>query len=340
MSEALLEVRGLSAQFDGPERPGQPVRAVEDVHLRIASGETVGLVGESGCGKSTLAHCLLRLVPPPGRIVKGEILWKGRDLLGLSEKAIRRIRGKEIALIFQEASAALNPVLTVGQHVAEPLRVHQGMSRREALKESVELLRAVRIPDPALRARDYPHQMSGGMKQRVLIAMAIACSPDLLIADEPTSALDVTVQAQILELIGHLKERFRLAVLLISHDLGVVAQNADRVAVMYAGRIVEEAPVDSIFRDPKHPYTTGLLRSLPRRNEASGKTTLEGIPGAVPDLTDLPAGCAFAPRCRLEFDACREAVPPLGEVSPRHFAACYAYPEILSAIGEREHRAR
>jgi len=174
LSEALLEVRGLSAQFDGPERPGQPVRAVEDVHLRIAPGETVGLVGESGCGKSTLAHCLLRLVPPPGRIVKGEILWKGRDLLGLSEKAIRRIRGKEIALIFQEASAALNPVLTVGQHVAEPLRVHQGMSRREALKESVELLRAVRIPDPALRARDYPHQMSGGMKQRVLIDMAIA----------------------------------------------------------------------------------------------------------------------------------------------------------------------
>jgi peptide/nickel transport system ATP-binding protein len=337
MSETLLEVRGLSVQFDTATGP---IRAVDDVDLSIARGQTVGLVGESGCGKSTLAYALLRLVPPPGRIVEGEVLWKGTDLLRLPDKEIRRVRGKEIALIFQEPSAALNPVLTVGDQVAEPLRVHQGMSRRDAWAKTVELFRAVRIPDAETRVDDYPHQMSGGMKQRVLIAMAIACSPDLLVADEPTTALDVTIQAQILELLDQLKEQLRLAILLISHDLGVVAQNADRVAVMYAGRIVEEAPVDSLFKDPKHPYTSGLLRSLPRRSGAStidargtggARKRLEAIPGTVPDLAELPPGCAFAPRCPLEFDLCGSAVPPLTEIASGHLAACYKHQEVINA---------
>ena len=334
MSETLLEVRGLSVQFDTAIGP---IRAVDDVHLNIARGQTVGLVGESGCGKSTLAYALLRLVPPPGRIVEGEVLWKGTDLLRLPDKEIRRVRGKEIALIFQEPSAALNPVLTVGDQVAEPLRIHQGMSRRDALAKTVELFRAVHIPDAETRVDDYAHQMSGGMKQRVLIAMAIACSPDLLIADEPTTALDVTIQAQILDLLDQLKEQFRLAILLVSHDLGVVAQNADRVAVMYAGRIVEEAPVDSLFKDPKHPYTSGLLRSLPRRGRTLTRGTrgtrerLEAIPGTVPDLAELPPGCAFAPRCPLEFDLCGSAVPPLTEIASRHLAACYKHEEVINA---------
>ena len=247
------------------------------------------------------------------------------------------MRGKEIALIFQEPSAALNPVLTVGDQVAEPLRIHQGMSRRDALAKTVELFRAVHIPDAETRVDDYAHQMSGGMKQRVLIAMAIACSPDLLIADEPTTALDVTIQAQILDLLDQLKEQFRLAILLVSHDLGVVAQNADRVAVMYAGRIVEEAPVDSLFKDPKHPYTSGLLRSLPRRGRTLTRGTrgtrerLEAIPGTVPDLAELPPGCAFAPRCPLEFDLCGSAVPPLTEIASRHLAACYKHEEVINA---------
>ena len=334
MSETLLEVRGLSVQFDTATGP---IRAVDDVHLNIARGQTVGLVGESGCGKSTLAYALLRLVPPPGRIVEGEVLWKGTDLLRLPDKEIRRVRGKEIALIFQEPSAALNPVLTVGDQVAEPLRIHQGMSRRDALAKTVELFRAVHIPDAETRVDDYAHQMSGGMKQRVLIAMAIACAPDLLIADEPTTALDVTIQAQILDLLDQLKEQFRLAILLVSHDLGVVAQNADRVAVMYAGRIVEEAPVDSLFKDPRHPYTSGLLRSLPRRGRTLTRGTrgtrerLEAIPGTVPDLAELPPGCAFAPRCPLEFDLCGSAVPPLTEIASGHLAACYKHEEVINA---------
>ena len=334
MSETLLEVRGLSVQFDTATGP---IRAVDDVHLNIVRGQTVGLVGESGCGKSTLAYALLRLVPPPGRIVEGEILWKGTDLLRLPDKEIRRVRGKEIALIFQEPSAALNPVLTVGDQVAEPLRIHQGMSRRDALAKTVELFRAVHIPDAETRVDDYAHQMSGGMKQRVLIAMAIACAPDLLIADEPTTALDVTIQAQILDLLDQLKEQFRFAILLVSHDLGVVAQNADRVAVMYAGRIVEEAPVDSLFKDPRHPYTSGLLRSLPRRGRTLTRGTrgtrerLEAIPGTVPDLAELPPGCAFAPRCPLEFDLCGSAVPPLTEIASGHLAACYKHEEVINA---------
>ena len=336
MNETLLEVRDLSVQFDTATGP---IRPVDGVHLNIARRETVGLVGESGCGKSTLAYALLRLVPPPGSIVGGEILWKGNDLLRLPDKEIRRVRGREIALIFQEPSAALNPVLTVGDQVAEPLRVHQDMSRRDALAKAVELFRAVRIPDAETRVDDYPYQMSGGMKQRVLIAMAIACAPDLLVADEPTTALDVTIQAQILELLEQLKEQFQLAILLVSHDLGVVAQNADRVAVMYAGRIVEEAPIDSLFKDPKHPYTSGLLRSLPRSGTSrigTGGTgrvreRLEAIQGTVPDLAELPPGCAFAPRCPLEFDLCGSAVPPLTKIESEHLAACYKHQEVVNA---------
>jgi len=335
LNEPILEARGLSARFD---RPGEPaVRALEDIHLRIAPGETLGLVGESGCGKTTLAYSLLRLLPPTGRIVNGEVLWKGRDLLRLSHEELRRVRGKEIALIFQDPTAALNPVLTIGTQVAEPLRIHQGMSRRQAWDKAVELLRAVGIADPAARAKDYPHQLSGGMRQRVSIAMAIACSPDLLIADEPTSALDVTVQAQILELLERLQAELSLAILLVSHDLGVIAHHADRVAVMYAGRIVEEAPVDLVFRDPKHPYTAGLLRSV--MNGSSRGKKLEAIPGSVPDLAALPPGCAFAPRCSLETDLCRRVVPPLLAVSANHLTACYEYPEIAAAAGAKAEKA-
>lgn len=331
MSQVLLEVRGLSTEL---ATANGPIRPVDDIHLRIEPGQTVGLVGESGCGKSTLAYSLLRLVPAPGRIVAGEILWKGRDLLRLTESDIRQVRGKEISLIFQEPSAALNPVLTVGEQVSETLRAHDGMAGPDAHQRTVDLFRAVGIPDPAERVSDYPHQMSGGMKQRVLIAMAIACSPDLLIADEPTTALDVTIQSQIMDLLARLKERLQVAILLISHDLGVVAENADRVAVMYAGRIVEEASVDSLFKDPKHPYTAALLRSIPRRPDSPGypaREKLEVIPGTVPDPADLPPGCAFAPRCPLKFEPCLDAVPALAEVSPGHHAACYTHPEVGAA---------
>jgi peptide/nickel transport system ATP-binding protein len=322
----LLDIRGLTTLFDTGDRE---LRAVNGVHLSLEAGETLGLVGESGCGKSMLASSILRLVPPPGRIASGEIRWKGRDLVPLSESEMRRVRGREIGLVFQEPAAALNPVMTVGDQVAEPLRVHLGLSRREAKKRVVELFQAVRIADPERRVGDYPHEMSGGMKQRVLIAAAIACSPDLLIADEPTTALDVTVQAQVLELLRRLKEEYRLAMLLISHDLGVVAENADRVAVMYAGRIVEEAPVRSIFKNPGHPYTAGLLRSLPRRS-GNGRARLEAIDGTVPDLARLPQGCAFAPRCPLRFEPC-DSVPPLVEVAPGHRAACYRHEPVLAA---------
>jgi oligopeptide/dipeptide ABC transporter ATP-binding protein len=332
LNGALLEVRGLSARFDDPGDPRRSVRALDDIHLQIAPGETLGLVGESGCGKTTLAFSLLRLLPRPGRIVTGEVLWKGRELLRLPDDAMRRVRGREIAMIFQDPAAALNPVLTIGTQVAEPLRVHRGMSRRQAWSEAVALLGAMGISDPAARARDYPHQMSGGMKQRVSIATAIACSPDLLIADEPTSALDVTVQAQILDLLERLKAELHLAILLVSHDLGVVAQHVDRVAVMYAGRIVEEAPVGAVFHDPKHPYTRGLLAALVNGSGTSGKKKLSAIPGTMPDLAALPPGCAFAPRCPIELEWCRRAVPPLLTVSADHLAACYAYPEVVAAI--------
>jgi oligopeptide/dipeptide ABC transporter ATP-binding protein len=321
--DVLLEIRGLTTEFE--TRDGR-FRAVDDLHLKVERGQTVGLVGESGCGKSMLAYSILRLVPPPGRVVTGEVMWKGRDLHRLGENDLRKVRGREIALIFQEPSAALNPVLSIGDHVSEPLRIHLKLGRKEAKEKAAELLRAVRIPDPSRRLADYPHQMSGGMKQRVLIAMAIACSPDLLIADEPTTALDVTVQAQILDLLSRLKEEYHLSLLLISHDLGVVAQNVDRLAVMYAGRIVEQADVRSIFEEPKHPYTEGLLRSIPRSG-ASGdeRKRLEAIEGTVPNLANLPPGCAFSPRCPDRFEPCDRQPPSLMEVASGHLAACFKH---------------
>jgi len=325
MSEHLLQIRGLTTELE--TRDGR-LRAVDNVDLTVERGQTVGLVGESGCGKSMLAYSILRLVPPPGRVTAGEVFWKGHDLHRQTEDELRKVRGREIALIFQEPSAALNPVLTIGDHVAEPLRIHLRMGRKEAHERAAELLKAVLIPDPTKRLADYPHQMSGGMKQRVLIAMAIACSPDLLIADEPTTALDVTVQAQILELLSRLKEEYNLSLLLISHDLGVVAQNVDHLAVMYAGRIVEQAPVAAIFNDTKHPYTEGLLRSIPRPGvNGEGKRRLEAIEGTVPNLAELPPGCAFHPRCPYRFEPCDTVTPTLKEVVPSHFASCHKYSE-------------
>src|SRR5436190_2449488 len=306
----MLEVSHLTTVFD---LPGGPAPAVDDVSFEVRAGETLGLVGESGSGKSVTALSIMRLVRPPGRIAGGSIRFKGRDLLTLSEPEMRAIRGAEIALIFQEPMTALNPVFTIGDQVAEALLVHGRVTRRDAPARVVELLSAVRIPEPAARARDYPHQLSGGMRQRVLIAMAIACKPSLVIADEPTTALDVTIQAQILDLLRDMKQQFNLALLLITHDLGVVAETADRVAVMYAGRIVEHGPVRAIFRHPQHPYTRGLLASIP--GGAPGQR-LKAIDGAVPLLNALPPGCAFNPRCPDRFEPCTTEPPPDYAVGP------------------------
>jgi len=305
----LLEVRGLRTFFFLPEGV---VKAVNDVSFDLDEGRILGLVGESGCGKSVTALSLLRLVGPPGRMVGGSVRLKGRDIMSLREEEIRRVRGSEIAMIFQEPGAALNPVLTIGFQIAEVAMVHKGMRKKEAMELAVSLLDEVRIPDPARRAREYPHQMSGGMKQRVMIAMSLVCEPAVLIADEPTTALDVTIQAQILDLLARLRERHGLSILLITHDLGVVADVADRVAVMYAGKIVEEANVTDIFRRPRHPYTQGLLRSLPRQSsEARASRRLPTLEGGVPDLLRLPPGCAFTPRCPRRFEMCDQYAPPL-----------------------------
>ncbi len=313
-SDYLLEVRGLRAAFF---TQAGVVKAVDDVSFRMAAGEVLGLVGESGCGKSATALSLMRLLPPPGRIIGGEILFKGTDLLALPEPAVRKLRGSEISLIFQEPVAALNPVFTVGYQVGESLMIHRGMRRREALEQAVRMLEEVSMPDPRRRAGEYPHQLSGGMCQRVMIASALICGPSLLIADEPTTALDVTIQAQILDLLLRLRDKYRLTILLITHDLGVVAEAADRVAVMYAGRIVEEASVHDLFRSPLHPYTAGLMRSVPGRAgrggapAGAGRPKLHAIEGAVPDLLALPDGCAFSPRCPDVMPECRERPPAL-----------------------------
>ena len=294
---ALLDVDRLTTAFP---IEGRLVSAVSGVSFTLDAGETLALVGESGCGKSLTALSILRLVDPPGRIVGGAVRLEGRDLLPLGERAMRAIRGREIGLVLQEPMTALNPVYTIGSQIAEALEVH-GLARgREARTRAIELLEAVRVPDPQRRVDDYPHQLSGGLRQRALIAAALACQPKLLIADEPTTALDVTIQGQILGLLRDLKARFRLALLLITHDLGVVAQQADRVAVMYAGRIVEEAPVRTLFRDPKHPYTRGLLASQPGVHG----TRLRAIEGTVPRLGHIAAGCPFAPRCADRFEPC------------------------------------
>jgi peptide/nickel transport system ATP-binding protein len=328
----LLEVRGLTTRL---ESEGGVLRPVNDVSLSIGAGETVALVGESGSGKSMLALSLMRILPPRGRIERGEVRWKGRDLLSMSRAEMRRVRGREISLVLQESGAALNPVRTVGDQVAEPLRAHLALPPRDASARAVELLREVRIPDPEHRAKAYPHELSGGMKQRVLIAMAIACDPELLIADEPTTALDVTLQARILELLARLKGERGLSLLLITHDLGLVRGNADRVAVMYAGRIVEEASSAEILASPAHPYTHGLWQSVPKpRGDAPGRATLAAMAGSIPYLAALPPGCAFEPRCPVRFETCRSAVPsllPTSPAPPPHRSACFHNPAVREA---------
>ncbi|HJZ30086.1 MAG TPA: ABC transporter ATP-binding protein [Hyphomicrobiaceae bacterium] len=309
------------------------VQAVDGVDLTVAKGETLGVVGESGCGKTVTAMSILKLVPmPPGRIVAGQILWRGRDLVPLPPEAMNGIRAKEIAIVFQEPMTSLNPVYTVGEQIAEVVRRHEGLGRRAALAKTVDMLRLVQIPNPQRRVHDYPHQFSGGMRQRVMIAMALACDPKLLIADEPTTALDVTIQAQILELLHDMKSRFGMAVMLITHAMGVVAETAQRVVVMYAGKVIEEASVEQLFGRPRHPYTRGLIRSIPRIDRAaSAKTRLETIGGVVPSLLNPPAGCRFAARCQYAMAKCRESVPPLLQVADGHKVACVLeQPETVS----------
>jgi oligopeptide/dipeptide ABC transporter ATP-binding protein len=318
--QPLLRVLDLTTTF---KVPTGIVRAVDHVSFELHRGETLGLVGESGSGKSMTALSILRLVQPPGQTEGGPITFNGRrDLLELSEREMRQIRGAEIGFIFQEPMTALNPVFTIGDQIAEAMLVHGRMRRSEARTKARELLDAVRLPDPERRLRDYPHQLSGGMRQRVLIAIALACQPLLLIADEPTTALDVTIQAEILDLLQEMKEKLDLALLLITHDLGVVAGRAERVAVMYAGRIVEEGPVRQVFQSPKHPYTRGLLASIPGR--APGQR-LQAIEGTVPNLAMLPQGCAYEPRCPDRFDVCATAPPPAFQVGPDRSTRCYLH---------------
>jgi len=323
----LLEVRDLQTHF--PTRSGL-VRAVDGVNFHLDRGELLGLVGESGCGKSITALSVMRLIAPPGRIVNGEILFEGKDLLRLSDAEMRQMRGDDIAMIFQDPMTSLNPVFRVGEQIAEALRLHRKLSRKDARRATIEAMREVAIPDPARRVDDYPHQLSGGMRQRVMIAMALACNPKLLIADEPTTALDVTIQAQILELLDELRKQ---------RELGVVAEVADRVAVMYTGRIVEESPVDELFARPKHPYTEGLLRSVPKltSEHVAKKERLETIEGIVPRPTDLPPGCHFAPRCPHRMPRCTEEDIPLYELDGGVRVRCVLYD--LAAAVAADHEA-
>ena len=320
----LLEIQDLQTHF---VTDAGTVRAVDGVSLTVRKGETLGVVGESGCGKSVTALSVLRLIPnPPGKIVGGKILLDGRNLLDLREDEMRKVRGASISMIFQEPMTSLNPVFTVGDQIAEGVRLHQRLSKRDSWNKAIEMLRLVRIPDADRRVKEYPHQMSGGMRQRVMIAMALSCNPHLLIADEPTTALDVTIQAQILELLNQLKAELGMAVMLITHDLGVVADTAARVAVMYAGRVVEQAPVLELFTNPLHPYTQGLLNSIPRIEKAERRPRLQAIPGMVPDLLDLPRGCKFQARCTKVFDACRGEEPQLKPMgAANHIVRCCLY---------------
>jgi peptide/nickel transport system ATP-binding protein len=319
--ERLLEISGLKVHFKTDDGW---VRAVDGVDIGVEAGETLCIVGESGCGKTVTAKTILKLIDmPPGKIVAGRIAWQGRDIVPMTPAQMRDIRAKEIGFIFQEPMTSLNPVYTVGDQIAESLRTHEGLSRRAAMDRAAEMLSLVQIPNAARRVNDYPHQFSGGMRQRVMIAMALACNPKLVIADEPTTALDVTIQAQILDLLEEMKDRLGMAVLLITHAMGVVAEVAQRVIVMYAGKVVEEAPVGELFANPRHPYTQGLIRSIPRLDLAATEhRRLEAIPGTVPSLLNPPEGCRFAARCRYATDACRAAEPPLREVSPGHKVAC------------------
>ncbi|WP_418316337.1 ABC transporter ATP-binding protein [Piscinibacter sakaiensis] len=318
---ALLEIKGLKTHFKTDDGW---LHAVDGVDMAIDAGETLGVVGESGCGKSVTAKTVLKLIDmPPGKIVAGQVLWQGRDLVPMGDQEMRRVRAKEIAIIFQEPMTSLNPVYSVGEQIAESLRLHEGLSRKAAIARAVEMLDRVRIPTAARRVHDYPHQFSGGMRQRVMIAIALACNPKLLIADEPTTALDVTIQAQILDLLAELKSELGMAVMLITHAMGVVAEVAQRVVVMYAGKVVEEAPVADLFANPRHPYTQGLIRSIPRIDTAAThKQRLEAIPGTVPKLVEPREGCRFASRCRYVQPACTTATPPLREVAPGHRVAC------------------
>jgi oligopeptide/dipeptide ABC transporter ATP-binding protein len=315
----VLEVRNLKTHFFTDHGI---IKAVDDVSFSVAKGKTLGLVGESGCGKSVTAMSVARLVGRPGRIVGGEVLLNGRDLIALTDDAMRRVRGSQISMIFQEPMTALNPVLEVGFQIAEAVQVHEKISNREAWDRAVEAMRNVAIPDPEKRAHDHPHHLSGGMRQRIMIAMALVCRPALVIADEPTTALDVTIQAQILELLDSLRERYDLSIILISHDLGVIADMAENVAVMYAGKIVEAGPAMDVFYNAKHPYTQGLLRSVPRLGASNRKNRLETIEGMVPNLLDLPRGCAFAPRCGKRTDECTASAIALESVSERHEVRC------------------
>ncbi|GAB4340632.1 MAG: ABC transporter ATP-binding protein [Candidatus Abyssubacteria bacterium] len=314
----LIEVHDLKTYFYSDSKV---VRAVDGVSFSVEKGKTLGLVGESGCGKSVTALSILRLIPsPPGKILSGEIIFEGRNLLKLPESAMRSVRGNDIAMIFQEPMTSLNPVFTIGYQIAEAIRLHQKVSRSEAKAIAIELLRKVKIPSPEQRYRDYPHQLSGGMKQRAMIAMAISCTPKLLIADEPTTALDVTIQAQILELMYELREEFNMSTLLITHDLGVVAESTDNIAVMYAGQIVEFASTARLFQNPKHPYTIGLLNSLPRMGEEERQ--LRAIEGSVPDPAGYPPGCRFHPRCDLSDPECERVESELVMVEPGHLVRC------------------
>ena len=334
MTEPLLEVDDLRTYFY--TRDGI-VRAVDGVSFRVYPGETLAVVGESGCGKSVTSLSILRLIAsPPGKIVSGRLMFEGRDLLGLSEDEMRKVRGDAISMIFQEPMTSLNPVLTIGRQIAEALVLHRGMTQAEALRRAIEMLTLVNIPEAARRIEQYPHQLSGGMRQRVMIAMALACNPRLLIADEPTTALDVTIQAQILDLMRGLKEKTGAAIILVTHDLGVVAEMAQRVVVMYAGRKVEEALVDDLFDQPRHPYTRGLLNSIPRleaagASDAGGRPRLAEIPGMVPSLKDEIAGCVFAPRCAHATLRCHGEYPPLEQKAPGHWVACWEADRLTGA---------
>ncbi|QQO35014.1 ABC transporter ATP-binding protein [Bradyrhizobium diazoefficiens] len=318
----LLQIKGLKTHFSTDDGI---LQAVDGVDITINKGETLCVVGESGCGKTVTAMSILKLIAmPPGRIAAGEIIFEGRDLVPLTSNQLDEIRAKEIGFIFQEPMTSLNPVLTIGEQIAESLRRHEPVTKKQALERTIEMLKLVQIPNAEGRVHNYPHQFSGGMRQRVMIAMALACKPKLIIADEPTTALDVTIQAQILDLLQDMKERFGMAVMLITHAMGVVAETAQRVVVMYAGKVVEEADVDALFADPGHPYTQGLIRSIPRIDlDSEHKTRLEAIGGSVPILINPPVGCRFAPRCKFAMNVCIEKEPLLREIAPGHRMACH-----------------
>ena len=324
----LLEVRNLKTYLSTSQGL---IKAVDSVSYDVGVGETVALVGESGCGKTMSALSIMRLVPKPqGSIVDGEIRFQGKDLLTLDDEEMRRIRGQEIAMIFQEPMTSLNPVLTIGRQITETLEAHDTVSKDEARKRALELLQLVGIPDPERRLSDYPHQLSGGMRQRVMIAIALSCKPKLILADEPTTALDVTIQAQILELMRDLSKKFGVALLIITHNLGVVARYADRVHVMYAGKVIESASAREIYQNPRHPYTLGLLHSVPRLDQPR-KTKLDPIQGQPPDLWNLPGGCSFRPRCKFSVERCAGEVPPLMEIGNEHLSACW----VAEDLGQR-----